>query len=83
MVVWDHAAPEGDVSPALPAGGAAFCFEIGYGRRGRDGVEGHVDDGGDAAGRSGACSRPEALPVRSAGLVEMDVGTADEDRGEH
>ena len=74
LVPGDDAAPEGDVGPALAGGGGALLVKVGDGGGGRDGVEGHVDDGGDAARGGGAGAGPEALPVCAAGLVEVDMG---------
>ena len=45
-----------------------------HGRGGRDRVEGHVDERGDAAGRGGARACPEAFPVGASGLVQVYVG---------
>lgn len=52
-------------------------LEVGDSGGGRDGVEGHVDDGGDAARCGSTGARPEALPVCAAGLVEVDMGAAE------
>ena len=76
LVPGDDAAPEGDVGPALSPRGSALLLEVRDGGGGRDGVQGHVDDGGDPAGCGGAGAGPEALPVGAAGLVEVDMGTA-------
>ncbi|KAJ6441077.1 LOW QUALITY PROTEIN: hypothetical protein O9K51_06871 [Purpureocillium lavendulum] len=73
-VAGDDAAVEADVDPALAPAGAQLLVEVGDGGGGGDGVEGHVDDGGDAAAGRGARARPEALPLGAAGLVEVDVG---------
>lgn len=47
-----------------------------HGRRGWDRVEGHINDGCDAAGDSCSGSCPETLPIGTAGLVEVYVSTS-------
>jgi hypothetical protein len=58
---------------ALAGGGLALALQ--RRRRGgrRHAVERHVDDGGDAAGGGRPGGGVEALPVRAAGLVDVDV----------
>ena len=73
MVAWDDAAPESDISPALSTGGVSLLLEVRDGRGGRDRVERHIDEGGDATRGRSACPRPKAFPVCPSGLVQMDV----------
>ena len=68
------AAPEPDVDERLVLGHLALELEAFHGGGGRDGVQRHVDDGGDAAGSCGAGGGGEALPLGAAGLVDVDVG---------
>ena len=72
-VAGHDAAPEADVDGALALAGGDLGVERGARRRHRGGVERHVDDGRDAAGRGGARRRVEAFPLGAAGLVDVDV----------
>ena len=62
-----------DVDVALPSGRAPLDVQRRGVDRRWDGVERHVDDRGDAAGGRGAGRRREALPLGSAGLVDVYV----------
>jgi len=74
LIARDDPAPERNVRPALRgARSTTFGREVLHGSRRRDRVERHVHDGGDTAGRRCARARPEALPVRSPGFVEMHM----------
>jgi hypothetical protein len=66
-------APEGDVDVQLAVGGLALGLQSGDVHGGRDRVERHVDQGGDAAGGGGQGGAGEALPFRPAGLVDVHV----------
>jgi hypothetical protein len=66
-------APEGNVDVQLAVGGLALGLQGGHVGGGRDRVERHVDQGGDAAGGGGPGGAGEALPVRPAGLVDVHV----------
>ena len=81
LIAWDDSTPERNIRPApRSACRIAFGREVRYGGRRRDRVERHVHDGGDAPGRRCARARPEALPVRSPGLVQMHMRAADGER---
>src|SRR5690606_31069823 len=73
-VVRQGAAPEADVDVRLAGGDPLLGAQVVHRRGGREGVEGHVDEGGDAAGGRGAGGGPEALPLGAAGVVDVDVG---------
>src|SRR6267154_1643040 len=73
LVVADHSAPRHPVRVALAAGGIAFCFERGHGRRRRQTVEWHVHQQRVTTSRGGACRRPESFPLRPPGFVDVDV----------
>jgi hypothetical protein len=73
QVTRHHAAVKADVDPALAGRGGLLGFQAGHGRRRRDRVERHVDDGGDAAGRRRPRGAGEALPLGAARLVDMHV----------
>ena len=72
-VVGQGPAPEADVDVRLAAGDVLLGAQVVHRRRGRQGVEGHVDEGGDAAGGRGAGGGPEALPLGAARVVHVDV----------
>lgn len=74
LVIGDCAAPGGPIDEAFALGCGAFGFEGGDGGGLGEAVEGHIDEGGEATGGGGAGSGAEALPVGSAGLVDVDVG---------
>ena len=74
LVARDGAAPEADVHKRLVLGHLALELEAFHGGGGRDGVQRHVDDGGDAAGGGCPGGGGEALPLGAAGLVDVDVG---------
>ncbi len=76
-VAGDGAAPEAHVDPELPRGGGELLLEAGDGGGGRDAVERHVHQGGDAARRRGARGAAEALPLGAAGLVDVHVRVDD------
>ena len=69
----DRPAPEADVDVALALGRLALGFKRIERHRGRDAVEWHVHERGDAPGRGGAGCRQEAFPFGVAGLADMDV----------
>ncbi len=73
LVARHGAAPESDVHERLVFGHFALELEAFHRGGGRDGVQRHVDDGGDAAGGGGARGGGEALPLGAAGLVDVDV----------
>ena len=70
----DNPAVKSDVYPALSLRGGYFFFKAPERGGGGDGVEGHVDYGGDAARRGGEGAGVEAFPFCAAGFVEVDVG---------
>jgi hypothetical protein len=72
-VSWYRAAPERDVHRELSTRGGLLGAQRGDVDGGRDAVERHVDDRGDAASRCGGGRGREALPVRAARLVDVDV----------
>ena len=81
VVVADDAAPGHPVDPDVAVGGGALCIEGGEIQGFGDAVEGHVDEGGDAAGGSGLGGGGEAFPVGAGGevwgcdgIVDVDVG---------
>ncbi|GAA3212995.1 hypothetical protein GCM10020256_12830 [Streptomyces thermocoprophilus] len=73
-VVGQGAAPEADVDVGLVPGRLLLDAQVVHGGGGRQGVQGHVHEGGDAAGRRGAGGGPEALPRGAARVVDVDVG---------
>jgi hypothetical protein len=72
-VVGQGAAPESDVDVRLVGCDLLLDAEVLHGGGRREGVEGHVDEGGDAAGRRRARGGPEALPCGAAGVVDVYV----------
>lgn len=72
-VAGDDAAIEADVDPALAVRGTQLLLEVGDGGGGGDGIQRHVDDGGDAAKGRGLGAGIEALPLGAAGLIEVNV----------
>ena len=60
--------------PALVLGGSKFYLETVKSGGRRDGVQRHVDDGGDTARGSRPRAGRETFPFCTAGLVEVDVG---------
>ena len=74
LVVGDGSAPGCPVDEAFALRGAALGFEGFDGGGLGEAVEGHVDEGGVASGRSGSGGGAEALPFGAAGLVDVDVG---------
>ena len=80
LISRDDPAPERDVRPALRgARRTAFGREVLHGSSRWYRVERHVYDGGDTTRRRCARARPEALPVRPPGFVEMDMCARDRD----
>lgn len=81
LIARDDPAPERNVRPA-PRGARRTTFdrEVLHGSSRRDRVERHVHDGGDTTGRRCARARPEALPVRPPGFVEMHMCARDRER---
>ena len=73
-VARDDAAPEGAVHEDPAPSRLALGLESDDRRGGGNAVEGHVDQGGDAARRRGARGRVEALPLGPSRLVDVDVG---------
>ena len=73
-VAGDHAAVEANIDPALVLGSSEFYLEAVKGGGGRDGVQGHVDDGGDTARGCRPRAGRETFPFCAAGLVEVNVG---------
>src|SRR6202035_4945026 len=73
LVAGDRPAPEPDVHVALAVGGGPFGGQRGGVGGGRDRVERHVDDRGDAPGRRGQRGGGEALPGGPARLVDVHV----------
>ena len=73
-VARDGATPEPDVDVAAPVGGLPLDLQRLDRARGRDAVERHVEQRGDAARRGGPGGRREALPLGAAGLVDVHVG---------
>ena len=69
----NHTAPESNIHPQFPFGSSQFFAKAPGCRRGGNAVEGHLDQGGDAAcgGRAGCCRK--SFPVRSAWLIDVDV----------
>jgi hypothetical protein len=63
-----------NVDPALPLASSQLLLEAHESGGGRDGVQGHIDDGGNTAGSRGLRSRVETFPFCAARLVKMDVG---------
>ncbi|GAA3039020.1 hypothetical protein GCM10020000_16630 [Streptomyces olivoverticillatus] len=68
-----RAAPKADVHMGLGACHGLFDVQVRHGRGGRQAVERHVDERGDASGGRGAGGGVEALPLGAAGVVHMDV----------
>ena len=84
LVARDDPAPERNVRPALRgARSTTFGREVLHGSSRRDRVERHVYDGGDTARRRCARTRPEALPVRPPGFVEMYMCATDRETQVH
>jgi hypothetical protein len=69
----DDTAIKADINPALALAGSKLHLEPLEGGGGRDGIQGHVDDGGDTARGGGLGTRLEALPLGAARLVEVDM----------
>ena len=65
--------PESHVHPALPASRFDFRAQPFYRRRGRNGIERHIDERGHATGRGSASGCSKSFPLRAAWLVDMDV----------
>ena len=72
-VAGHDAAPEADVDVTSPGRGAPLGFERGDRGRGRNAVERHVDERGDAAGGRGERRRFESFPVGAARIVDVHV----------
>ena len=70
----DGATPEAHIDVGLLGGHGPFDLQGGDVHGGRQAVQGHVDDGGDAAGRGRAGRRGEAFPFGAAGFVDVHVG---------
>ena len=66
----------------FPAAASRLVVERGHVDGGRDGVQRHVDERGDAAGRGRPGRRAEALPLGAARLVDVHVGV-DQPRQQH
>ncbi len=81
-VAGHRATPEADVDEALPLGDLTLQPQGRHVDGGRDRVQRHVDERGDAAGGGGAGGRGEPLPLGAAGLVDVHVGV-DEPRQQH
>ena len=62
------------VHRATALGGGALGLERGDCGRGRDAVERHVEDCGDATGGRGAGRAREPLPIRATRVVDVHVG---------
>ena len=73
LVVAYNSAPRHPVHLALIVRGLAFCFECSDRRRCRQTVEWHVHEQRAAAGCGGPGGRPESLPFRAPGFVDVDV----------
>jgi hypothetical protein len=73
-VAGDGTAPEADVDVDLAAGRRLLDLQRGHVDGGRQAVERHVHDGGDATGGGGPGGGGEALPLGAAGLVDVHVG---------
>jgi hypothetical protein len=71
------AAPEAHVHARLLGRHLLLEAEVVDGGGGRDGVQRHVDDRGDAAAGGGRRRRREPLPLGAAGLVDVHVGVDD------
>ena len=72
-VAGNHSSPEAHVDVALPLGGAALGLECLDRDRRRRGIQRHVDERRDAAGRGRPGRRLEAFPLRVSGLADVDV----------
>lgn len=70
----DNAAIEANINPALALSGLELLLEGGNSCCRRDGVQRHVDDGGDASEGRSLGTSIESLPFSTAGFVEVDMG---------
>ncbi len=76
-VAADEAAGETHIHVELALGGAALGLEPGAGGRGRQTIERHVHEGGDAPRRRGSRRGGEAFPLGAARLIDVHVGVHD------
>ena len=72
--VGSETAPKSEVGAGFLFGKRAFGFEGSDRENGRGRVQGHVEEGGAAAGGEGAGASGEAFPIGATGFVEVDMG---------
>lgn len=65
---------EADIDPAFTLGSLDLLLEASDGGSGRDGIQGHIHDGGDTTKGRSLGSSIETLPFCPARLIEMDMG---------
>jgi hypothetical protein len=73
LIIADDAAPGSPVYPALAASGFSLRFERGNRGRGRQTIQRHIREQRVASGGSSASRVCESFPVRTSGLVNVNM----------
>lgn len=69
----NNASVKSDINPALSLRRLDLLVQPCHRCRGRDGIEGHVNDGGNSSSCGGLCARLESLPFCPPWLIEVYV----------
>lgn len=72
-ITGDDTAIEAHINPALAMGRRKLLMQSGHGGSGWDGIQRHINDGGDTTKGGGLGAGVEAFPFGAAGLVQVDV----------
>ncbi|KAI6756218.1 hypothetical protein HG530_011954 [Fusarium avenaceum] len=72
-VTRDHTAVKANIDPALSMAGPKLLLKAMKSRGRRDGIQRHVHHSGHTTARSSAGASPEALPLSTARLVQVNV----------
>lgn len=80
-VARDDTAVETNIDPALALARSKLLLEAVKGSSGRNGVERHVNHGGDTTAGSSTGTSPESLPLSSTRLVQVNM-SIDQTRNE-